>query len=78
MYDILTNQKFYYDSLSACTKEIGVRNISYYVKNNCIYKRRYTFSYISREEFNRIKSETPDKAFGDFFENLVPIPRKSA
>lgn len=78
MYDILTNQKFYYDSLSACTKEIGVRNISYYVKNDCIYKRRYSFSYISREEFNRIKSETPDKAFGDFFENLISIPRKSA
>lgn len=40
-----------------------------YVKENKVnvYGILYTFKYISKSEFNRIKRETPEKAFGDFF-----------
>ena len=37
-----------------------------------------TFSYITRDEFNRIKNEYPERAFGNIFENLIPQVRKKA
>lgn len=39
-------------------------------------KDHLTFSYITREEFNKIKQEYPEQAFGDAFENLIPQVRK--
>lgn len=38
----------------------------------------FTFSCITREEFNRIKNEYPERAFGNIFENLIPQVKKKA
>ena len=42
-------------------------------------REHFTFSYITREEFNKTKDEYPEMAFGDKFDNLIPqIKRQSA
>lgn len=41
-------------------------------------KDHLTFSYITREEFNNVKQECPERAFGDIFENLIPQVRKKS
>ena len=65
----------YYGSPTICVKaleeKIGIyvdrRNIERNLKTGKSPVRGLTFSYITHEQFNKIKTESPDKAYGDFF-----------
>lgn len=48
-------------------KHLDSRNISTVCHERQKTTKGLTFKFISRSEFNRIKRETPEKAFGDFF-----------
>lgn len=47
--------------------DVDRRNIDRNAKTSKCKVQGLTFSYITHEQFNKIKSESPDKAFGDFF-----------
>lgn len=59
--------KLYFSSMSECNRYFNKSNL--YIKNNKtkINDILYDVEYISKFDFNRIKQETPEKAFGDFF-----------
>ena len=48
-------------------KHLDSRNISTVCHERQKTTKGLTFKFISRSEFNHIKYETPEKAFGDFF-----------
>ncbi|MDF2884563.1 MAG: hypothetical protein K0R54_5130 [Clostridiaceae bacterium] len=69
---IETNQVFQgisiCENFSICALGVSIngKNMSRQIKNN-YQQNGYTFKYITREEFNNIKSQSPELAFGDFF-----------
>ena len=72
IYNITTDE--YFRDSEECQRhytEIGQKifasNIRKVLRGERNQTGGFTFKYISKSEFNRIKRETPEKAFGDFF-----------
>lgn len=65
--NIDSNDVMYFSSLSECSRYFNKKHL--YINNNSFHENNsyYNIEYISREFFNHIKAETPDKTFGDFF-----------
>lgn len=54
-------------SLDLLGKHLSSSNIRKVLNGERNHTGNYTFQYITRSDFNRIKTEEPDKAFGNFF-----------
>lgn len=52
-------------------KHLLSQNIRKVLAGERYHTGNFTFSYITRSEFNQIKRKTPEKAFGDFFSNEI-------
>lgn len=65
---------------SLAEKEIysNRQNIEYNLKTGKSPVHGLTFSYITHEQFNKIKTESPAKAYGDFFNLELDETNKSA
>lgn len=63
---------YYRNAFTACDCMFGnategsSKRLRVCIGRNITYKD-HNFSFVTQEEFNRIKSESPDKCFGDFF-----------
>ena len=66
------NGNYYRNAFDACDHIFGnategsAGRLKVCIGKNIPYKD-YNFSFITQEEFNRVKSESPSKCFGDFF-----------
>ena len=65
---VFFNRKLLQDlSVDVLGQYINGRNAQSVATGSRKQTKGYTFQYISKSEFNRIKRETPELAFGDFF-----------
>jgi hypothetical protein len=48
-------------------EHINQSSLDEVLKNKYSHTHNLHFQYITREEFNKIKSESPELAYGDFF-----------
>ena len=66
------NGNYYRNAFTACECMFGnategsSKRLRVCIGRNITYKD-YNFSFVTQEEFNRVKSESPEKCFGDFF-----------
>lgn len=66
------NGEYYRNAFTACEHIFGnategsAKRLKVCIRGNTLYKN-YSFSFVTQEEFNRVKSESPEKCFGDFF-----------
>ena len=66
------NGNYYRNAFTACDCMFGnategsSKRLKVCIGRNITYKD-HNFSFVTQEEFNRVKSESPEKCFGDFF-----------
>lgn len=64
--DTYNNDILYFASQKLCRDKFYT-DVSTYIKNNKLYKKRFLMKNITKDEFNHQKEINPDKAFGNKF-----------